>query len=123
MELLNRINTFFQHTNSKYVDERKKILEVLEDEEQDVWKTFTSKLSATHAAPAWWYLIPLETQIEHAAREVFDSSFCDDSARECLAQFYTTVFQVCGSSTEDGRKSAESLIDSQCLSRLLNCKI
>lgn len=123
MELLSRINAFFQHTNSQFAQERQKILEVLENEEPDVWKTFTSKLSATHAAPAWWYLIPLETQIEHAAREVFDSSFCDDAARECLAQFYTTVFQVCGSSTEEGRRLSESLIDSQCLSRLLNCRI
>lgn len=123
MDFLNRINAFLEHTNSQYKEERRQILEVIEDDEPGAWKSFTARLSITSQTPTVFYLTALEAKIEHAAKDVFDSSFCDDSARDSLIQFYVTVYQVIGLNTDEAIQKASSLVDSQCLGRLLNFKI
>lgn len=123
MDFLNRINAFLEHTNSQYKEERRQILEVIEDDEPETWKSFTARLSITSQTPTVFYLNALEAKIEHAAKDVFDSNFCDDSARDSLIQFYVTVYQITGLNTDEAIQKAASLVDSQCLGRLLNFKI
>ena len=104
------------HSKSQYADERREILEVLQDEDPKGWESFQARnLFMMH--PAHTLLIKtLEHHLERAARLKFENE--REEANAAAIEVYYTIYIICGDDDETARKKADALGDGMALAGL-----
>jgi hypothetical protein len=93
------------HSKSEFSDERREILEVLEDEDPKGWESFHAR--------SLFMMCPielsntLEKQLERAARLKFEND--REEANAAAIEVYYTIYLIIGDDPTTARRKAEDL--------------